>query len=228
VSGVTLRLENVRREYRIGGEVVRAIDGVDLMVDAGSRIAIVGPSGSGKSTLLSLVGALESPTGGEVWVDDLRTSTLNEAKRSALRRRTIGFVFQDHDLLPFLTARENVEFQAALSGITDEGIGDLLSRLGLTEHADKLPDQLSGGQRQRVGLARALAHRPALILADEPTGELDSDSSKTAIDLLLSAQESLGATLIVVTHDMGVAGRLDRVVRLRDGRVVADSPQVAA
>jgi ABC-type lipoprotein export system ATPase subunit len=228
VSGVTLRLENVRREYRIGGEVVRAIDGIDLMVEAGSRIAIVGPSGSGKSTLLSLVGALESPTGGEVWVGDVRTSTLSEAKRSVLRRRTIGFVFQDHDLLPFLTARENVEFQAALSGITDDGIGDVLSRLGLTEHAHKLPDQLSGGQRQRVGLARALAHRPALILADEPTGELDSDSSKTAIDLLLAAQASLGATLIVVTHDTDVAGRLDRVVRLRDGKVVADSATVAA
>jgi putative ABC transport system ATP-binding protein len=221
-------LENVRREYRIGGEVVRAIDGVDLTVDAGSRIAIVGPSGSGKSTLLSLVGALESPTGGEVWVGDLRTSTLSEAKRTALRRQTIGFVFQDHGLLPFLTARENVEFQAALSGVTDGGIGDLLSRLGLTDHAGKLPDQLSGGQRQRVGLARALAHQPALILADEPTGELDSDSSRTAIDLLLSAQASLGATLIVVTHDMNVAGRLDRIVNLRDGRVVADSPQVAA
>jgi ABC-type lipoprotein export system ATPase subunit len=228
VSGLALRLDKVFRDYRIAGEVVHAIDGIDLSVEPGSRVAIVGPSGSGKSTLLSLVGALESPSAGEVWVGDARISALSETKRTELRRRRIGFVFQAHDLLPFLTARENVEFQAALSGITLDDVVDLLDGLGLAEHADKLPDQLSGGQRQRVGLARALAHRPALILADEPTGELDSDSSKTAIDLLLSAQKALGATLIVVTHDIEVARRLDRVVHLRDGRVVYDSPPEAA
>jgi ABC-type lipoprotein export system ATPase subunit len=228
VSGLALRLDKVFRDYRVAGEVVHAIDGIDLSVEPGSRVAIVGPSGSGKSTLLSLVGALESPSAGEVWVGDARISALSETKRTELRRQRIGFVFQAHDLLPFLTARENVEFQAALSGITLDDVVDLLDGLGLAEHADKLPDQLSGGQRQRVGLARALAHRPALILADEPTGELDSDSSKTAIDLLLSAQKALGATLIVVTHDIEVARRLDRVVQLRDGRVVHDSPPEAA
>lgn len=228
MSGLALRLDKVFRDYRVAGEVVHAIDGVDLSVEPGSRVAIVGPSGSGKSTLLSLVGALESPSAGEVWVGDARISALSETKRTELRRQRIGFVFQAHDLLPFLTARENVEFQAALSGITLDDVVDLLDGLGLAEHADKLPDQLSGGQRQRVGLARALAHRPALILADEPTGELDSDSSKTAIDLLLSAQKALGATLIVVTHDIEVARRLDRVVQLRDGRVVHDSPSEAA
>jgi ABC-type lipoprotein export system ATPase subunit len=228
VSGLALRLDKVFRDYRVAGEVVHAIDGIDLSVEPGSRVAIVGPSGSGKSTLLSLVGALESPSAGEVWVGDARISALSETKRTELRRQRIGFVFQAHDLLPFLTARENVEFQAALSGITLDDVVDLLDGLGLAEHADKLPDQLSGGQRQRVGLARALAHRPALILADEPTGELDSDSSKTAIDLLLSAQKALGATLIVVTHDIEVARRLDRVVQLRDGRVVHDSPSEAA
>ena len=228
MSGLALRLDKVFRDYRVAGEVVHAIDGIDLSVEPGSRVAIVGPSGSGKSTLLSLVGALESPSAGEVWVGDARISALSETKRTELRRRRIGFVFQAHDLLPFLTARENVEFQAALSGIALDDVVDLLDGLGLAEHAGKLPDQLSGGQRQRVGLARALAHRPALILADEPTGELDSDSSKTAIDLLLSAQKALGATLIVVTHDIEVARRLDRVVQLRDGRVVHDSPSEAA
>ena len=228
MSGLALRLDKVFRDYRVAGEVVHAIDGIDLSVEPGSRVAIVGPSGSGKSTLLSLVGALESPSAGEVWVGDARISALSETKRTELRRQRIGFVFQAHDLLPFLTARENVEFQAALSGIALDDVVDLLDGLGLAEHADKLPDQLSGGQRQRVGLARALAHRPALILADEPTGELDSDSSKTAIDLLLSAQKALGATLIVVTHDIEVARRLDRVVQLRDGRVVHDSPSEAA
>lgn len=227
-TGVALRLEDVHRGYRIGGQVVRAIDGVDLHIDAGSRVAIVGPSGSGKSTLLSLVGALESPSTGKVWIGDVEASSLPDAKRAELRRQTIGFVFQSHDLLPFLTAHENIEFQAVLSGVDSDGVSALMSGLGLAEHAEKLPDQLSGGQRQRVGLARALAHRPALILADEPTGELDSDSSRAAMDLLLAAQRELGATLIVVTHDADVAARLDRTISLRDGRIVGDSEMETA
>jgi ABC-type lipoprotein export system ATPase subunit len=222
-SGIAIRLENVHRDYRIAGQVVHAIDGVDLAVDAGSRVAIVGPSGSGKSTLLSLVGALETPTKGSVWIGGVEASALPDSKRADLRRRTIGFVFQSYDLLPFLSAYENVEFQAALSGVRGDGVSALITGLGLAEHAEKLPDQLSGGQRQRVGLARALAHRPGLILADEPTGELDSESSRTAMDLLLAAQRELGATLIVVTHDPGIAARLDRTVSLRDGRIAADS-----
>jgi putative ABC transport system ATP-binding protein len=170
-----------------------------------------------------MVGALEMPSQGKVWLGDTDVTSLSEAKRAELRRRTIGFVFQSYDLLPFLTATENVAFQASLSGAPMDRVNDLIKRLGLAEHSEKLPDQLSGGQRQRVGLARALAHRPTLILADEPTGELDSESSKIAMDLLLEAQHELGATLIVVTHDLGVASRLDRIVSLRDGRVVGDS-----
>jgi ABC-type lipoprotein export system ATPase subunit len=222
-GGVALRLQDVHRDYRIGADMVRAIDGVSFDVAAGSRVAIVGPSGSGKSTLLSLIGALESPSSGKVWIGEIEASALPDAKRSELRRQTIGFVFQSYDLLPFLTANENVEFQAALSGGDAGAVGALMKGLGLAEHGEKLPDQLSGGQRQRVGLARALAHHPALILADEPTGELDSESSKSAMDLLLHAQEELGATLIVVTHDTEVAARLDRSITLRDGRVVSDS-----
>ncbi len=227
-AGVAVRLEDVHREYRIAGQTVRAVDGLDLQIDAGSRVAIVGPSGSGKSTLLSLVGALESPTHGKVWIGDAESSSLTDARRAELRRLTIGFVFQSYDLLPFLTARENVDFQAALSGVDRTGVNALIEGLGLAEHEDKLPDQLSGGQRQRVGLARALAHRPSLILADEPTGELDSESSKTAMDLLLEAQAQLGATLIVVTHDAGVAARLERTLSLRDGRIVGDSEKERA
>jgi putative ABC transport system ATP-binding protein len=222
-AGIALRLQDVHRDYRIAGEVVRAIDGVDLEVEAGSRVAIVGPSGSGKSTLLSLIGALELPSRGKVWIGEVEASALQDAKLAELRRQTMGFVFQSHDLLSFLTAVENVEFQAALSGGDGAGVGRLMDGLGLSQHAQKMPDQLSGGQRQRVGLARALAHRPALILADEPTGELDSESSRSAMDLLLEAQRALGATLIVVTHDADVAARLDRTISLRDGRVVGDS-----
>ena len=227
-SGVAVRLEDVRKNYRVADNVVPALDGVDLQIEAGSRVAIVGPSGCGKSTLLGLVGALDSPTSGRLWVGDVEVSALSEVKRAELRRRLIGFVFQAYDLLPFLTALENVEFQAALSGGPMDGVNRLVDRLGLTEHAAKLPDQLSGGQRQRVGLARALAHHPALILADEPTGELDSESSAAAMDLLLEAQRAVGATLIVVTHDAAVAAQLDRTVTLRDGRVVADTALATA
>jgi ABC-type lipoprotein export system ATPase subunit len=227
-SGAPVRLQDVHRDYRIGDDMVHAVTAVDLEIDAGSRVAIVGPSGSGKSTLLSLMGALESPSRGSVWIGGIEASALPDAKRTALRRQMIGFVFQAYDLLPFLTAHENVEFQAALSGAGQAGISRLMEGLGLAEHSEKLPDQLSGGQRQRVGLARALANRPALILADEPTGELDSESSKTAMDLLLDAQRELGATLIVVTHDADVAARLERTISLRDGRVVGDSALDAA
>jgi putative ABC transport system ATP-binding protein len=222
-AGVAIRLQEVHKDYRVAGQVVPAVDGVDLEIEAGSRVAIVGPSGCGKSTLLSLLGVLEKPSQGKVWIADQEVTSLSEARRADLRRRSIGFVFQSHDLLPFLTAYENVEFQAALSGVPSAAVNDLIKRLGLAEHTEKLPDQLSGGQRQRVGLARALAHRPALILADEPTGELDSESSRVAMELLLEAQQELGATLIVVTHDPDVAARLNRTVSMRDGHVVGDS-----
>jgi putative ABC transport system ATP-binding protein len=222
-DGVAIRLQDVHKDYRVAGQVVPAVDGVDLEIEAGSRVAIVGPSGCGKSTLLSLLGVLEKPSQGKVWIADQEVTSLSEARRADLRRRSIGFVFQSHDLLPFLTAYENVEFQAALSGVPSAAVNDLIKRLGLAEHTEKLPDQLSGGQRQRVGLARALAHRPALILADEPTGELDSESSRVAMELLLEAQQELGATLIVVTHDPDVAARLNRTVSMRDGHVVGDS-----
>jgi len=214
----------VYKEYLLSGNVIRAVDGIDLVVEAGSQLAIVGPSGCGKSTLLGLIGGLEPPTAGRIWLGEAEVSSLSDAKRAELRRRSIGFVFQSYDLLPFLTATENIEFQLALIGADGGSVRarELVERLGLAEHAAKLPDQLSGGQRQRVGIARALANRPGLILADEPTGELDSESSVAAMDLLLEAQASLGATLVIVTHDPSVAARLDRVLTLRDGRVVSD------
>jgi putative ABC transport system ATP-binding protein len=223
-GGITLRLEGLRKDYRVAGQTVRALDGVDLEIQGGSSVAIVGPSGGGKSTLLGLVGGLELPSQGRIWFGDIELSALKEARRAELRRASIGFVFQSYDLLPFLTAAENIQFQLALSGRENAAhrTAELVERLGLAEHAGKLPDQLSGGQRQRVGIARALAHRPSLILCDEPTGELDSESSVTAMDLLLEARQEAGATLVVVTHDVDVADRLERVVSLRDGRLVGD------
>lgn len=230
---MSLRAEGVTKHYRAGGLTVKAVDGVDIEIEAGSSVAIVGPSGCGKSTLLGMLGGLERPSGGRIWLGGTEISSLPEAARARIRRESIGFVFQSYDLLPFLTAQENVEFQQALTGENGSATNgksdhdaELIKRLGLSEHATKFPDQLSGGQRQRVGIARALAHRPRLILGDEPTGELDSDTSASVLDLLLEAQEITGATLVVVTHDADVAARLERVVTLRDGKVVSDRSAV--
>jgi len=225
---MSLRVQGVTKHYRAGGSTVKAVDGVDLAFEAGSSVAIVGPSGCGKSTLLGMLGGLETPSEGRIWLDAFEISSLSESERARIRRDSIGFVFQSYDLLPFLTAQENVEFQQALTGESDANGAtvDLIERLGLAEHATKLPDQLSGGQRQRVGIARALAHSPRLILGDEPTGELDSETSASVLDLLLEAQKVTGATLIIVTHDPDVAARLERVVTLRDGKVVGDRAAV--
>jgi putative ABC transport system ATP-binding protein len=225
---MSVRVEDVSKQYRAGGSTVRAVDGIDLLIEPGSSVAIVGPSGCGKSTLLGMLGGLETPSDGRIWLDTVEISGLSESARARIRRDSIGFVFQSYDLLPFLTAQENVEFQQALTG--ENGTGgstiDLIKRLGLADHATKLPDQLSGGQRQRVGIARALAHSPRLILGDEPTGELDSETSASVLDLLLEAQQITGATLVIVTHDPDVAARLERVVTLRDGKVVGDRAAV--
>jgi putative ABC transport system ATP-binding protein len=230
-GAISLRVEGVTKHYRAGGATIKAVDGIDLVIEAGSSVAVVGPSGCGKSTLLGMLGGLERPSGGRIWLDTTEVSALDEARRAAIRRESIGFVFQSYDLLPFLTAQENVEFQSALTGANgrtghESRAAELIDRLGLAEHSSKLPDQLSGGQRQRVGIARALAHRPGLILGDEPTGELDSETSASVLDLMLEAQKVTGATLIVVTHDSDVAARLDRIVTLRDGRVVSDRSAV--
>ncbi len=232
-AAMSLRVEGVTKHYRAGGLTVKAVDGLDIEIEAGTSVAIVGPSGCGKSTLLGMLGGLERPSSGRIWLDGTEISSLPEAERARIRRESIGFVFQSYDLLPFLTAQENIEFQQALNGENGSGTNgksdheaDLIKRLGLSEHATKFPDQLSGGQRQRVGIARALAHGPRLILGDEPTGELDSETSASVLDLLLEAQETTGATLVVVTHDADVAERLGRVVTLRDGKVVSDRSAV--
>jgi putative ABC transport system ATP-binding protein len=223
-SPIPIQLLDVVKHYRTPAGVVRAVDGIDLELEPGTGAAITGPSGCGKSTLLGLIGGLEAPTRGSVRLGDREISALPERARAGVRRQQVGFLFQSDDLLPFLTAVENVALQLAVSGEQDEGsrARRLLAKVGLAEHADKLPDQLSGGQRQRVGIARALVHQPSLVLADEPTGELDTEASEAVIDLLLEAQRDLGATLVVVTHDPHVAGRLDRTLRLHDGHLVED------
>jgi putative ABC transport system ATP-binding protein len=219
-----IRLEDVSRQYATPAGLVRALVGITLEVRPGTSVAITGPSGCGKSTLLGLIGGLDVPSEGRVSIGDEEISRLPESERARLRRERFGLVFQTDNLLPFLTAVENVSIQLALHGAGDgyERCLGLLGELGLAGDSEKLPDQLSGGQRQRVAIARALVHQPQLILADEPTGSLDSANSTAVIDLLLAAQRDSGATLVVVTHDPEVAQKLDRTLHLRDGRLAGD------
>ncbi len=224
-----VELLDVQRHYHTPAGPVKAVNGVSLTIPAGTQVAFMGPSGCGKSTLLGLVGALERPTSGSVIVLGERLELLGDEGRAAYRRDKLGFIFQAYDLLPFLTVAENVQLQAGISGRTgDLDVDELLERLGLGAERDKLPDQLSGGQKQRVGIARCLAHSPAIVLADEPTGQLDSVTSAQVIEILLSTVRSIGATALVVTHDANVAANFDRVISLADGRVVDDSAPVLA
>lgn len=217
----SITVESVVVEHQTASGPVRALDGVSFTVDTGSSVAITGPSGGGKSTLLGVVGGLARPTSGTVRIGDSQISELSERDRSDFRRSHIGFVYQADNLLPFLTLLENVGLQLSLNG-ESSGTGRslaMLANLGLAGLAYRLPDHLSGGQRQRAAVARAIVHQPEIILADEPTGALDTANAVGVIDLLLGMQRELGATLIMVTHDRDAAGRLDRQIHLQDGRV---------
>jgi ABC-type lipoprotein export system ATPase subunit len=211
---------------RVYGErvPVTALSGVDLRIHAGEVVAIVGPSGSGKSTLLNLIGALDRPSSGEVIVDGTPLSQVRDLDR--FRGRTIGFIFQSHNLLPTLTARENVEvpmYELPLrSGQRRARATELLELVGLARRSGHLPNQLSGGERQRVAIARALANKPAIVLADEPTGNLDSTTTADIMSLLSSLNREQGVTLVIVTHNTEVAAAAQRVITIRDGRIQRD------
>ena len=223
--GVAVAVDGVHKRFMTDAGAVNAVNGITVSVDTGTSLAITGPSGCGKSTLLSIIGALEPPSEGSVAIGNEVVSEMAEPDRARVRREQLGFVFQSHNLQPFLTAVENISLQLSLVGATEgyERSQELLASLGLAHAADKYPDQLSGGERQRVAVARALVHRPRLLLADEPTGSLDADNSLAVIDLLLEAQLETGATLIVITHAPDVAARLDRRIALRDGRVRSET-----
>jgi putative ABC transport system ATP-binding protein len=217
----SIHVESLVVEHHTPGGPVFALDGVSFTVDAGSSVAITGPSGCGKSTLLGVIGGLAVPTAGVVRIGGEEVSSLPDRRRSDFRRTHVGFVYQADNLLPFLTVVENVELQSALDGRSagvDRSL-ELLDKLGLADEAHRLPDHLSGGQRQRAAVARAVVHRPEVILADEPTGALDAANAAGVIDLLLEVQREIGATLVMVTHDRDAAGRMDRRIGLRDGRV---------
>lgn len=221
-SAVSIEVTGLSMEYPTSAGMVHALDDVTLTIDPGCSVAIVGSSGCGKSTLLGLIGGLELPTSGEVRVGDQVVSALPDQARAALRRQSFGFVFQADNLQPFLTVSENVGLQAVLSGQADEPAHrqELLDALDVGELGHRFPDQLSGGQRQRVAVARALIHSPSVVLADEPTGALDTVSSDKVVELLLRLQRTNGQTLVVVTHDRAVAEQMDVVIELRAGRVI--------
>lgn len=220
-SGAPIDVRSVSMTYQTPMGAVRALDDVSLSVTAGGSVAIVGPSGCGKSTLLGILGGLELPSAGEVRIGAELISTMPELQRAVLRRRAFGFVFQADNLQPFLTVTENVGLQAVLAGLADEGSRneELLKALDVGSLGHRFPDQLSGGQRQRVAVARALVHGPSVVLADEPTGSLDTASSEKVVNLLLRAHRESGNTLVVVSHDRSVAERMGVVVELSAGRV---------
>ena len=220
-------LSDLSRHYDTSAGRVVAVDRITVSIASGERVALTGPSGCGKSTLLHLIAGLEKPSSGRVLVDGVDLARLDGRRLHAHRRRSIGFVFQNDNLLPFLTAGENVALRLALARRADPAttvtVTDLLGALDLGGFVDQLPDRMSGGQRQRVAIAAALVHRPGLVLADEPTGSLDASTSASAVDLLLAGDRETNATLVIATHDRAVAARFDRIIELRDGRVVSTS-----
>lgn len=213
-----LRVEAVSKVFRTEQGPLSILEHVSLTVRAGERVAILGPSGSGKSTLLSLVGLLDTPTAGTVEISGVTTATLTEREQAKVRNEKIGFIFQSFELIMPFTAYENIVAPLEIAGeVVDETyITTLIERLGLTARRDVLPYTLSGGEKQRVAIGRALAHRPPLILADEPTGSLDRATGEGVLDLLLEAVSFSGAALVIITHDETVAARMDRVFELRD------------
>lgn len=217
-----VQTKNLTKTYAMGEMQVQALDGVDFSVSAGEFVAIIGKSGSGKSTLLHMLGGLDVPTCGSVVVDGNDLTTLDRTQLALFRRRRVGFIFQQYNLIPDLNVWDNIIFPLALDGVAidTEFINELLTALHIAEKRDRMPSQLSGGEQQRVAIARALAMRPALILADEPTGNLDTTTSHEVMGLIRTLAAKLGQTLIVVTHDIDIAQLADRIVEMRDGRIV--------
>jgi len=218
-----VELRNVYKIYRTEYYEVRALNGINMDVEDGEFVVIMGPSGSGKSTLLNLIGCLDKPSEGEVLINGVETSNLNDNQLTELRRDTIGFIFQTYNLIPTLTALENVELPMIFKGLggeeREERAKELLRSVGLEREMDRKPNEMSGGQQQRVAIARALANNPKILLCDEPTGNLDTKSGEQVMGIIRHQNEELGVTVILVTHDPTLAKYADRVIRLRDGKI---------
>ena len=217
-----LETKNLCKYYGSGENLVKAVDHIDLQIAQGEYVAIVGKSGSGKSTLLHLLGALDNPTSGEIWVDGKNIAALSGEELTALRRQKIGFIFQAFNLIPSLNVWENIVLPIGLDGkrADEEFVRDILRTLDLEERTNALPNTLSGGQQQRTAIARAIAAKPSIILADEPTGNLDTKNGDEVISLLKLSAKKYGQTLVVITHNEDIAQMADRTITLEDGRLI--------
>lgn len=219
---IILKTSGLKKYYGTEPNIVRALDGVALNVEQGEFVAIVGTSGSGKSTLLHMLGGLDNPTSGSVVLDGKELSKMNDDELTIFRRRNIGFIFQNYNLVPILNVYENIVLPIELDGekVDKEFVDKILKMLGLTEKLNNMPNNLSGGQQQRVAIARALATKPAIILADEPTGNLDSKTSQEVLGLLKVTSQQLHQTIIMITHNNEIAQLADRIIRIEDGKIV--------
>ena len=219
-----LEVKNLSKVYGKGETMVKALDNVSFSVEQGEFVAIIGPSGSGKSTLLHILGGVDTPTNGSVIINNTDISTLNETALAIFRRRQIGLIYQFYNLIPILTVEENITLPLLLDGRKPDKrlIESLVNRLGLSKRLTHLPNQLSGGQQQRVSIGRALVNNPALMLADEPTGNLDSENSKEIISLLRKLNKANNQTVIIITHDEKIALSADRIISVQDGKIIGD------
>lgn len=219
-----LKVENLTKSYGKGEAKVDAIKNINLSINKGEFVAIVGPSGSGKSTLLHLLGGVDKPTSGKVYINDVDIYTLKEKDLSIFRRRNVGLIYQFYNLIPVLSVKENILLPAELDNrkIDKDYLDDLLKTLGLKERANHLPNELSGGQQQRTSIGRALINRPSIVLVDEPTGNLDSKNSKEVLELLKLSVRKYNQTLIMITHDPSIALQADRVITIEDGTIKQD------
>ena len=219
-----LRVENLSKHYGKGNTQVKALEDVSLSVKKGEFVAIIGPSGSGKSTLLHLIGGVDIPTEGKVYIDDTNIYNLNESSRAVFRRRQVGLVYQFYNLIPILNVKENITLPILLDGkkVQKDKLKEIVNTLGIADRMNYLPNQLSGGQQQRVSIGRALINNPALLLADEPTGNLDSKNSEEIINLLKMSNRKYKQTIIIITHDESIALQANRVISIEDGKIVKD------
>lgn len=219
-----VRVENLSKTYGNGGNLVKAIDDVNLKIEKGEFIAIVGPSGSGKSTLLHLLGGVDNPSSGKIFIDGNNISKYTSKELALFRRRKVGLIYQFYNLIPNLTVRHNIELPLKLDKrkINEEALLDIVRKLGIEDKLDSFPSELSGGQQQRVAIARSLIYSPSLVLADEPTGNLDRENSREIIEILKYFNRTLKQTIIVITHDESIALEAERVITIVDGKVVGD------
>ena len=227
-SEIVVESIDLKKEYHLGDVIVPALRGINLQIKKGEFLVIMGPSGSGKSTLLNMIGGLDNPTAGQVFINGQDISKLSDSALTELRAREIGFIFQFYNLVPVLTALENVELPMMVTGVAEkEGKKraiELLEMVGLGDRLHHRPDELSGGQRQRVSIARALANTPSIVLADEPTGDVDTKTGDEILDIMHHLNKNMGVTMIVITHDPVVSEHCDRLIRIIDGLIATDKP----